>query len=264
MGVPWRALVVAAHPDDIEFGCAGTITKWTDAGAEVTYCIVTDGSTGTQDRSLIGEPLAEIRKVEAERAANICGVDHVEWLGYRDGYVEYTLDLRRDIARTFRKFKPHRLVLMDPAPTIEDFINHPDHRAVGQASLDATLTAGTTPGHFPELLDEGLEPWRGLRETWIMGPGKKSLLVDITDTIDRKIEALLCHVSQVGEDSGTVGKWVRAWTAEIGATEGLGNAETFHVISAGPGFHEGEQEDLQDFIPAKEPWAPVDPRSAPA
>jgi LmbE family N-acetylglucosaminyl deacetylase len=262
--VPWRALVVSAHPDDIEFGCAGTVAEWTDAGAEVTYCIVTDGSTGTQDRSLMGEKLANIRREESERAAKIVGVDHIEWLGYRDGYVEYSLDLRRDIARVFRKFKPHRFVLMDPAPTIDDFINHPDHRAVGQASLDTTLTAGTTPGHFPELLDEGFEPWRGLRETWVMGPGSKSHLVDISASIDRKIEALLCHVSQVGEDGNAIGKWKKAWTAEVGAPKDYAHAETFHVIAEGPGFHAEEQEDLQDFIPAKKPWAPIDPRSAPA
>ena len=264
MAVPWRALVVTAHPDDIEFGCAGTVATWTDAGAEVTYCIVTDGSTGTQDRTLMGAPLADIRRAESEAAAKIVGVDHIEWLGYRDGYVEYSLELRKDIARVFRKFKPHRFVVMDPTPTIEDFVNHPDHRAVGQASLDATLTAGTTPGHFPELLDEGFEPWRGLRETWIAGPGKKPQLVDISATIDRKIDALLCHRSQVGEDAGTIGTWMRAWTAEVGAPKGYAHAETFHVISQGPGFHADEQEELQDFIPAKQPWAPVDPRSAPA
>lgn len=262
-GVPWRALVVAAHPDDIEFGCAGTVATWTDAGADVTYCIVTDGSTGTQDRAVIGEKLAATRRSESERAAKVVGVDRIEWLGYRDGYVEYSLDLRRDIARVFRALKPHRFVVMDPTPTIEDFINHPDHRAIGQASLDATLTAGTTPGHFPELLEEGLEPWRGLRETWIMGPGNRSTRIDITSTIDRKIEALVCHVSQVGEDAGTIGTWMRAWTAEVGAPEGYAHAESFHVISQGPGFHAEEQEELSDFIPVKQPWAPVDPRSAP-
>ena len=261
--VPWRALIVAAHPDDIEFGCAGTVASWTDAGAEVAYCIVTDGSTGTQDRASIGDKLAKTRRSESERAAKVVGVERIDWLGYRDGYVEYSLDLRRDIARVFRRFKPHRFVVMDPTPTIEDFINHPDHRAIGQASLDVTLTAGTTPGHFPELLEEGLEPWRGLRETWVMGPGKRSTLVDITSTIDRKLEALMSHVSQVGDDAEAIGTWMRAWLAELGAEEGFAYAESFDVISQGPGFHAAEQEELTDFIPAKQPWAPVDPRSAP-
>src|SRR5688572_33391451 len=103
----FRALVVSAHPDDIEFGLAGTVAKWTDAGADVTYCISTDGSTGTQDRALMGEPLARIRKEETEEAARIVGVEQIEWLGLRDGYVEYTMDLRRELARVLRRHKPH-------------------------------------------------------------------------------------------------------------------------------------------------------------
>jgi LmbE family N-acetylglucosaminyl deacetylase len=139
------------------------------------------------------------------------------------------------------------------------FINHPDHRAVGQASLDITLTGGTTPGHFPELLEEGLEPWRGLREVWIAGPGVKPRVVDITDTIDRKIEALMCHRSQLGPDREEVGGWIRERTAEIGKPAGFAHAESFQVIAQGPGFHAGEQDeevDLGDLPPA-----PRDPRA---
>jgi LmbE family N-acetylglucosaminyl deacetylase len=261
----WRALVVSAHPDDIEFGCAGTVATWTDAGAEVTYCIVTDGSTGTQDRSLMGEPLAAIRRAETEAAAKIVGVTDIVWLGYRDGYVEYTLDLRKDIARVFRERRPHRYVVLDPAITMGDrFINHPDHRAVGHASLDVAMTAGTTPGHFPELLDEGIEPWRGLRETWIMGPAGGSHVVNITDTLERKIDALMCHVSQVGEERAEVGGWLRTWAVEIGKSAGYDYAESFRVIAEGPGFHADEQLEEVDLEPAKAPRAPTDPRSAPA
>jgi len=258
---PWRALVVAAHPDDIEFGCAGTLARWVDEGAELTLCITTDGSTGTQDRELMGEPLREVRAGEAQRAADVIGARELIWLGYPDGYVEYTLDLRRDIARVFRRYRPHRFVVMDPTPTIEDrFINHPDHRAVGQASLDVSMTAGTTPGIFPELLDEGLEPWRGLREVWIAGPAGGPVVVDISKTIDRKIDALLCHVSQVGEDGSEIATWVRDWTAERGAPHGLAHAEAFRVIAQGPGFHAGEQDDVEFDLATP----PLDPRSAPA
>jgi LmbE family N-acetylglucosaminyl deacetylase len=256
-----RALVVSAHPDDIEFGCAGTVARWTSEGVEVTYCIVTDGSTGTQDRSLMGEPLAALRRDETGDAARAVGVEDVVWLGYPDGSVEYTLALRRDIARVFRARRPHRFVVMDPTPTIDDrFVNHPDHRAVGQASLDVTLTAGTTPGHFPELLGEGLEPWRGLRELWIQGPGAKPVAVDISATIDKKIEALLCHRSQVGEDAERIGEWVRTATSELGAPHGFAHAETFQVISRGPGFHDEEADDDAD-TPLARP--PVDPAAAP-
>jgi LmbE family N-acetylglucosaminyl deacetylase len=240
----YRALVVAAHPDDIEFGCAGTIAKWVSQGAKVTYCIVTDGSTGTQDRALVGARLSEVRKDEARRAAEVVGVDDLVWLDRRDGYVEYDLVLRRDIARVFRRERPHRFLVMEVAPTIEDrFINHPDHRAVGQASLDVTLSAGTTPGHFPELLDEGLEPWRGLREVWIMGPGAKPVAVDITDTLETKLEALMCHRSQLGDDAGAIATSVRQWTAELGRPHGFAHAETFRVVSQGPGFHAGQQDE---------------------
>ena len=256
----FRALIVSAHPDDIEFGCAGTVATWTERGAEVTYCIVTDGSTGTQDRSLMGEPLAQVRRKESQRAAETVGVDRIEWLGLRDGYVEYSLELRKAIARVFRKWRPHRFLVMDPTPTIEDrFVNHPDHRAVGQASLDVTLTAGTTPGHFPELLDEGLEPWRGLRELWIAGPGAKPHGVDISAVIDRKIAALLCHQSQVGDNQEEIAGFVRRYCAEAGKLFGYEYAETFQVIAQGPGFHAGEQDDA-DLDLAE---APVSPPSAP-
>jgi LmbE family N-acetylglucosaminyl deacetylase len=252
--LPWRALVVSAHPDDIEFGCAGTVALWTDRGAEVTLCLATDGSTGTQDRSLFGEKLNAIRVEETERAAKIMGAKEVVWLGHRDGYVEYTLDLRRDIARAFRQARPHRFVIMDPTPIPDNwFINHPDHRAVGQACLDVSITAGTTPGHFPELLDEGVEPWRGLREVWIVGPGDKPHVVDISSTIDRKIEALLCHASQLGDNTEEVATFVREYTARAGAKYGYLHAETFLVLNEGPGFHAGEQdEDIDlDLAPSR-------------
>lgn len=247
-GPKYRVLTVMAHPDDLEFGCAGTIAKWADEGAEVTSCVVTDGSTGTQDATLVGEPLAKIRRAETERAAAILGAKEVVWLEYEDGYVTYSLDLRRDVARVFRKFRPHRFMLMDPTPTIEDrFINHPDHRAVGLASLDVTLSAGTTPGHFPELLTEGLEPWRGLREVWIVGPGDKPVVVDISATIDRKIEALLAHESQVGDNAGEIASWIRDSAALLGKPAGHDYGESFQVISQGPGFHAGEEDDDVDF-----------------
>ena len=224
-----RILAVSAHPDDIEFGAAGSIARWVDEGAEVTYCIVTDGSTGTADADLAGGKLADIRRQESINAAKAVGVDDVVFLGYRDGYVERTLDLRRDVAREFRRARPHRLLAMDPVPLPGGwFINHPDHRAVGQTTLDVVVTAGTTPGHFPELLEDGFEPWRGLREVYVMGPGDRDFAVDISATVDRKIEALRSHVSQVGE--WDIDSWVRQWTAETGKVHGYGHAETFTVL----------------------------------
>jgi LmbE family N-acetylglucosaminyl deacetylase len=256
----WRALVLTAHPDDMEFGAAGTVATWTEAGAEVTLCIGTDGTAGTQDRDLMGRKLHDVRVAETEEAAKVLGIHEVAWLGHQDGYVEYTLDLKRDIARAFRRYRPHRFVVMDPTSTIEDrFINHPDHRAIGQASLDVSMTSGTTPGIFPELLEEGLDPWRGLRELWIAGPAGGSRVVDISSTVDRKIEALRCHRSQVGERADEIADWVREWTAKRGKDLGYAHAESFRVISQGPGFHAGEQEEVDFDVPE----APLDPRSAP-
>jgi LmbE family N-acetylglucosaminyl deacetylase len=257
--VRYRVLAVTAHPDDLEFGCGGTLARWVDEGADATVCIVTDGSTGTQDRALMGAKLSDVRRAESERAAQIIGVNDLIWLGYRDGSVEYSLDLRRDLARVFRRTRPHRFVVMDPTPTIDDrFINHPDHRAVGLASLDVTLSAGTTPGHFPELLDEGLQPWRGLREVWIAGPGARPVVVDISTTVERKIDALLAHVSQVGDDAERIARWVRESSAEIGTPGGYDFGESFQVINQGPGFHTDEDLEQVDF---GEPSP--DPRSTP-
>ena len=261
MTVPFRALVVTAHPDDMEFGSAGTLAQWADAGAEVTLCIATDGSTGTQDRDLVGDKLSELRREESRAAADVIGIKDVVWLDYRDGYVEYTLDLRKDIARVFRRYKPHRFVVIDAAPTIDDrFINHPDHRAVGLASLDVSMTAGTTPGHFPELLDEGLPPWRGLRELWIAGPAGGPRVVDISAHIERKIEALGCHRSQVGDNIAEIASFVRTYTAERGKPHGYAHAEAFRIIDQGPGFHAGEQDDDVDLGDLA--TAPTDLRSS--
>jgi LmbE family N-acetylglucosaminyl deacetylase len=256
----FRALAVSAHPDDIEFGLAGTVAVWADQGAEVTFCIVTDGSTGTQDKSLMGSGLKNLRREEAEAAARVLGAHEVVWLDRPDGYVEYTLDLRRDIAAVFRRTRPHRYVVMDPDPVIGDwFVNHPDHRAVALASLDVTLTAGTTPGHFPELLEQGLEPWRGLRELWIMGPGGGPRVVDISTTIERKIDALMCHKSQVGDDRERIEGWIKERTAGVGRPHGYAYAESFRVLSGGPGFHEGETDDVE-LPEIAEPR--LDPRSS--
>ena len=259
-GAP-RVLAVAAHPDDIEFGSAGTLARWVDEGCELTICLGTDGSTGTQDQDLRGDELRSIRFREATEAAKVIGAKELLWLGYPDGYVEYTLEVRRDIARVFRKYRPHRFMVMDPAPLIgTDFINHPDHRAIGQACLDVSMTAGTTPGHFPELLNEGLQPWRGLREIWIAGPAGGSTVVDISTTVDRKIEALLCHRTQIGDDAETVDEWMRARTAERGAPHGYEHAESFRVLAQGPGFHAGEEDEVEVDLAVP----PLDLRSSPA
>src|SRR5437868_12938817 len=225
-----RALVISAHPDDIEFGCAGTTCKWVDEGWDVRYVIATSGQKGVQNARQDPEEFGRIREQESRRAAGICGVTDVTFLGYMDSEVVYGPALLKDLARQFRRHRPHRLVVMDPQSLPTDmFVNHPDHRFVGQAALDMTLTGGTTAAIFPELaLEEGSEPWRELEETWIFGPAGGPTAVDITDTVERKLDALQAHASQVGE--WDVRRFMKERLAERGRPHGFDYAETFRVI----------------------------------
>jgi LmbE family N-acetylglucosaminyl deacetylase len=225
-----RALVISAHPDDIEFGCAGTTCKWVDEGWDVRYVIATSGQKGVQNARQDPDEFGRRREDESRRAAEICGITDVTFLGYMDSEVAYGPALLKDLARQFRRHRPHRLMVMDPQQIPTDmFINHPDHRFVAMATLDMILTGGTTAAIFPDLvLEEGLEPWQGLEDTWIMGPAGGPVGVDITDTIERKLDALQAHVSQVGE--WDVRTFIKERLAERGRAFGYDYAESFRVI----------------------------------
>jgi len=228
-----RALVVGAHPDDIEFGCAGTVARWVDEGWDVRYVIVTSGQKGVQDAASDPEAFGRVREAESRTAAAAVGVADVTFLGYMDSEVAAAdwLGLRRDLSRQFRHHRPHRLVVGNPEilPT-DRFVNHPDHRAVSVALLDITMTGGTTAAIFPELeIDEGLPPWRELEETWLTGAGGGSHVVDVSATFERKIAALRAHVSQVGE--WDVARFMGQRLADVGRPHGYEYAESFRVIS---------------------------------
>ncbi len=227
-------MAVAAHPDDLEFGAAGSVAKWVDEGWEAHYVIATSGQKGVQDVHADPHEFGRLREEEARKAAAVCGVSSVTFLGLMDSEVVLDRALRTALAREFRRIRPHRLLAMKPEPLLgEDFINHPDHRIVGQAALDMVLTGGTTAAIDPELLlEEGLEPWQGLTETWLMGPGSGSVAVDISATIDRKIAALRAHESQIGEDD--IESFVRRFTAENGEPHGYAHAENFRVLRRDP------------------------------
>lgn len=225
-----RALVVSAHPDDIEFGCAGTIARWVKEGWDVRYVIATSGQKGVQDARQDPHEFGRLREAESIAAAGAVGVTDVVFLGFMDSELTYEPTLLKAIAREFRRHRPHRLVTMDPAilPT-EFFVNHPDHRTVGTAALDVTITGGSTAAIFPELLlDEGLEPWSGLEDIWIMGPAGGDEVVDVSDVIERKLEALSSHLSQVPPE--TV-EFMRTRLADRGAQHGYAYAESFRVIT---------------------------------
>jgi LmbE family N-acetylglucosaminyl deacetylase len=194
-----KILVIVAHPDDVDFGTAGTVARWTDAGIEVIYCIVTDGDAGGSDRTVSRPDMARLRRREQTAAAAEVGVHDLIFLGYPDGRVEPTLGLRQDLARVIRQVRPERVVCPSPERDyVRLGISHPDHRAVGSAALDAVYPDARNPFAFPGLLgDEGLEPWI-VREIWITGTSAATRYVDITETFPRKMAALRAHVSQTG------------------------------------------------------------------
>src|SRR5450432_1363104 len=165
-----RVLVIAAHPDDVDFGSAGTIARWTDAGIDVIYCIVTDGDAGGSDPSISRADMATLRRAEQTAAAKQVGVHDLRFLGYKDGQVEASLQLRKDLARVIRQVRPDRVTCPSPERNYaRTGASHPDHRAVGSAALDAVYPDARNQFAFPELLaEEELQPWTA-REVWITG-----------------------------------------------------------------------------------------------
>ncbi len=222
-----------AHPDDVDFGAAGTVATWTDAGHEVTYCIVTNGDAGGSDPSVSRSDMAVLRQAEQRAAAKCVGVEDVRYLGYPDGQVEPTLALRRDIARVIRQVRPDRVVCPSPERNYTRLpVSHPDHRAVGSAALDAVYPDARNPFAFPELAQEGLEAWT-VGEVWISGSPQPNRFVDITDTFSRKIAALRAHESQTGH-MDNLEEFMRTRLNQSAVAAGLGDdrlAESFQVLS---------------------------------
>ena len=194
-----RVLAIAAHPDDLDFGAAGTIAGWTAAGLDVVYCIVTDGDAGGFDESFPREEMGPLRRAEQTAAAKAVGVHDLRFLGYPDGMVEATLGLRRDLARVIRQVQPDRVLCPSPERNYARIgTSHPDHRAVGSAALDAVYPDARNPFAFPELRErESLAAWT-VREVWIAGGPDPDHYVDVTETFPRKIAALRAHESQIG------------------------------------------------------------------
>jgi LmbE family N-acetylglucosaminyl deacetylase len=227
-----RILVIAAHPDDVDFGQAGTVATWTDAGIEVVYCIVTNGDAGGSDVSVSRADMAVLRQTEQIAAAKCVGVSDVRFLGYPDGRVEASLDLRRDLARVIRQVRPDRVTCPSPERNYARIpTSHPDHRAVGSAALDAVYPDARNPFAFPELAGDGLEPWT-VHQVWISGGPQPDRFVDITDTFDRKIAALRAHESQTGQ-MDNLADMLRGWLSRAAEMGGLPEgrlAEAFQTI----------------------------------
>jgi LmbE family N-acetylglucosaminyl deacetylase len=229
-----RILSITAHPDDVDFGAAGTVAQWTDAGLEVIYCVVTDGDAGGSDEDIPRAKMASLRRAEQIAAAKCVGVTDVRFLGYPDGQVEATIDLRRDLARVIRQVRPDRVVSSSPERNyVRLGISHPDHRAVGSATLDAVYPDARNPFAFPELrAEEGLEAWT-VQEVWIPGGPALTRYVDVTDTFPRKVAALRAHETQTGQRDD-LEQMLRERLARTAAQGGLAEgrlAEAFQVLN---------------------------------
>ncbi len=230
--IPERALFIYAHPDDIEFGVAGTAAKWASQGCEVTYVIITDGNAGSHENGMTAEKIAAIRRQEQQAAAQKAGVNTCIFLGYDDGFLQPTLELRKDLVRQIRKFKPTVVVCGDPTFYYSDtYINHPDHRAAAVAVLEAVFPAAEMPLVFPELGEEGLQPHK-TNFVYISHAQDADYYLDISDTIDLKIEALKEHKSQIEDWDPT--PRLKEWSANTGKKVGFKYAESFRRITLKP------------------------------
>lgn len=196
---PQRVMVILAHPDDPEYFCGGTVARWAQEGREVTYVLVTHGERGSDDPQRTPEELAHVRETEQRAAAAVLGVSEVVFLDHPDGSVVSNLDLRRDLARQIRRVRPDVVITCDPTVRYRStYVNHPDHRAVGDAALDAVFPDSRNPHQFPELLKEGLEPHH-VREVYIAGAAEPDTEVDITRSFQQKVDALREHRSQIAD-----------------------------------------------------------------
>jgi LmbE family N-acetylglucosaminyl deacetylase len=222
------ALVIVAHPDDAEFMCGGTVAAWARAGTQVHYCIVTDGSAGSNEPGITREALVPVREAEQRAAAEVLGVRTLTFLGYRDGELEVNLDTRRAVTRVVRTVRPEVIVAPDPSRlwSGSGYINHWDHKQAGTLALTAVMPDAPSRPMFPELLDEGLEPFE-VPHLWLMSE-EPDTFVDITDTMEVKLEALRRHVSQ-GTDRAQ--DWVRERARELGAAGGVPLAEAFKAFA---------------------------------
>lgn len=224
------ALVIFAHPDDADFMCGGTVAAWASEGTEVHYCVVTDGSAGSNEPGVTREEMIPIREREQRAAADVLGVKEITFLGFRDGELEVTLETRRAVTRVVRRVRPEVIVAPDPSRLWvgSGYINHWDHKQAGTLALCAVMPDAPSRPQFPELLDEGLEPFEV--PNLMLVTEEPDTYVDVTATIETKVEALRCHDSQ-GSGAPETEEWVRKRARELGERAGVAYAEAFRSFS---------------------------------
>ena len=227
---PERVLVVAAHPDDIEFGAAGTVARWVEEGARAHYLVVTRGDKGSDDPAVNPGALAETREGEQRAAAAEIGVEGVDFLDEPDGQVEVSLRLRERITYAIRAFRPEVVMTHDPTVVFvnNEWVNHPDHRAVGQVTVDAVYPTARDPLNYREHLDAGVGAWK-VAELFLWSTNEANQIVDVAGTIDRKIAALSRHASQF-HDFGETARWLRRQAEDLGERTGYRAAEGFRRV----------------------------------
>ncbi len=229
--VPRRAMFIYAHPDDIEFGVAGTAARWASFGSDVTYVVLTDGNVGSHEDGMTPDELARLRRQEQEAAARVAGVARCLFLGLHDGLLEPSLALRKELVRLIRTYRPNAVVCGDPTHFFpgNGRINHPDHRAAATAALDAVFPACEMNLLYPDLLEEGLRGHK-VNYVYVSGPsGEPNYYVDITETMDLKIEALRQHASQLGDWDPE--ERIKGWNRSLGERVGFPFAEAYRRIT---------------------------------
>lgn len=225
---PKTVLVVGAHPDDLEFGMSGTVAKWAAQGADCYYLLLTDGSSGTEDRHISTTDLIKLRREEQQAAAKILGVKKVYFFDYPDGHLEITQELKRDIVRVIRETKPEVVMTLDPTMVYSEqygYINHPDHRAGSQATMDAVFPLARDHLSYPDLLAEGFEPHK-TQHLLLAHFEKQNYFEDITDHLETKLKALAAHSSQ-GADVVETQAMMRGVAEQLGKQFGTKYAESF-------------------------------------
>ena len=230
-----RLLVVVAHPDDVDFGSAGTIAKWVSQGVQVAYCIITDGGAGGFDLALDRTKMPSIRQREQTEAARRVGVSDLAFLGYRDGELTVSMGLRKDIARKIRHFRPDRVLCQSVERNYERiYASHPDHLAAAEATLCAVYPDARNPFAFPELLVEGLEAY-SVNDIVMQASPNPNSYTDVTGFVDIKVAAILEHKSQIQNPEETevfVKSWLAASAASVGLPDGS-FAELYQRVSTG-------------------------------
>lgn len=232
--VPRRAMVIMAHPDDIEYFVGGTVARWTTAGCDVTFVLATSGEGGCDDPTLLRQQLAALRQTEQRAAARVLGVEQVVFLDAPDGEVVPTLELRRQLVAEIRRCRPDAVIVPDPTRYYffeQGYVNHPDHRATGEAALAALSPSANNPRYHPELLAEGLAPHHA-GEIWLAMPPEPDHWVDITDVFATKLAAMDCHVSQM-RDPTLWEQALRRSSAFAGADGLVGYCEGFRRLMIG-------------------------------